>query len=320
MAITRRGALASILSSIAIKATAGQSWPERAVTLVHGFAPGGPVDTAARLLADALSKRLGQRFIVEPRPGAAGILAAAQVARAAPDGYTLLNLPGSYAASVAMQRELAFRPIDDFCIVSSTVEYPLVLCTYSGHPIRTLADLIELGRSRVLQYGTAGVGSIQHLGTELLARLAQIKLQHIPYRGGAPALTDLLGQRLDFVPDPPTTMLEFISEGRLRPIAVTGARRFFALPEVPTVAESGFAGYALEAFQAIAAPANTSSDIIERLSVEIAAALAEPELQDRLKKLGNLPHASTPQEVQRRLVEQIEQCRKIVVEAGIDRI
>src|SRR5262249_41076329 len=161
-----------LLSLAAGGASADQPWPDRSMTLVHGFPPGGPVDTAARIVAEGLSVRLGQRVVVDARPGATGVTAAAQVARAAPDGYTLMNLPASYTATAAMYRSLPYRSIDDFSMIGMTVEYPIVLASHSEHPVRSLADLVRMARSRSmpLQYGTAGVGSLQHLAMELFAK------------------------------------------------------------------------------------------------------------------------------------------------------
>ncbi len=191
--------------------------------------PGGPVDTLSRILAEALSKRLGQQVIVDAKPGATGTTAAGLVARAIPDGYTLTAVPATYVATAAMYRTLPYRPIEDFSLISTTAEYPFVLVTHSEHRIQSLSDLIDLARSRSspLQYGTPGVGSLQHLSMELFARMAKIQLQQIPYRGGAPAIADLLGKHLDLVIDPPTSLMELIQDGKLRALAVTSASRFF---------------------------------------------------------------------------------------------
>jgi hypothetical protein len=184
--ITRRATLAGLASIIAMPAQAQRAWPERPITLVHGFPAGGPVDTVARILAEPLTKRVGQQVLVEARPGATGTAAAGQVARAAPDGYTLIALPATHVATAATFRSLPYRPVEDFSLISTTAEYPLVIATNSTHPIQSLTDLIAAAKkqSAPLQYGTAGVGSIFHLSMELFSKVVGIQLQHIPYRGG----------------------------------------------------------------------------------------------------------------------------------------
>jgi tripartite-type tricarboxylate transporter receptor subunit TctC len=320
--VTRRAVLTGMIAFAAGRVDAGAPWPDRSITLAHGFPPGGPVDTASRILAEGLSGRLGQSVIVDSRPGATGTIAAGQVARAAPDGYTLLNLPASYTTTAAMHRKLPYRSTDDFSMISMTVEYPVVLATHPEHPIRTLADLVRMAKAREtpLQYGTAGIGSLQHLAMEFFAKVANIRLQHIPYRGGAPAITDLLGKRLDFVPDPPTALVEPIRAGQLRAIAVTSKDRFFGLPDVPTIAENDFPDYAVTGFQGIAGPAGLPAGVIERLNAEIAHVLSEPAIVEQLRKLGNNPRASAPGELRDHIAADIARWEKVVTDAGIERI
>jgi len=320
--LNRRLVLAGLGAVAARPSPAQAPWPNRPITLLHGFPAGGPVDTVARILAEALSKRLHQQVIVDAKPGAAGTVAAGQAARTAPDGYTLFAIPATHTGTAAMYRTLPYRPIEDFSLISTTVEYPYVLVTYSDHPIRNLPELIAIARSQAmpLQYATAGLGSLQHLSMELLVNMAQLKLQHIPYRGGAPALTDLLGKRVDLLLDPPTGLMQHIVDGKVRALAVTTAKRFFALPNVPAIAEAGFQGYAVAAFQGIAAPAGTPADLIERLNRETAAVLADPTVAERLKKLGNEPIPSTPEQFKARLSAEIAQWNKLITDANIERI
>jgi tripartite-type tricarboxylate transporter receptor subunit TctC len=269
-----------------------------------------------------LSRRLGQPIVVENKPGATGTIAAAQVAHAAPDGYTLTMFPGTFAASVAMFRKLPYHPVKDFSWISTIAEFPYLLVTYSGHPCGSITDLVTSAKSasNPLQFGTSGAGSVQHLSGELLASIANIKLQHVPYRGGAPAITDLLGKRLDFVIDQPTAVMEFIRDGRLRALAVTSADRFFGLPDIVTVSEAGFPGYNITSWQGLAAPAGLAPAILDRLKSELAGVLAEPPLVEKLRALGNEPKVSTGNAFTARVASDIEIWNKVVADANIERI
>ena len=318
----RRTVLAGLSAFAVMPARSEAAWPNRPIVLVHGFPPGGPVDTLSRLLADALSKRLGQQMIVEARPGATGTTAAGQVARAAPDGYTLTAIPATFPASAAMFRALPYRPLDDFALISTTAEYPLVIVTRVDHSIRTLPDLIRIARSQgaPLQYATAGIGSIQHLTMELFAKMANIRLQHIPYRGGAPAVVDLLGKQVDLLIDPPTALVKLIEDGKLHPLAVTSAERFFGLPDVQTVAEAGFPEFAVTAYQGLAGPAGLPADLVKRLNADLAAVLADPIVVEHLRKIGNNPRPSSPEEFKSRIAADITRWSKVISEAKIERI
>ena len=320
--LSRRAFCGGLGACAAFPAAATEVWPERPVTLVHGFPPGGPVDVLSRILAEALSKRLRQQVVVESKSGATGTIAAGLVARAAPDGYTLTAIPATFPATAATFRALPYRPLDDFSFISTTAEYPLLIVTYPDHPIRTLQDLIALARSQStppLQYGSPGVGSLQHLSMELFAKTAHIRLQHIPYRGGAPAITDLLGKRVDLVIDPPTALVQHVSEGRLRALAVTADHRFFSLPNVPTIAESGFSGFAVSAYQGVAGPAGLPVALAQKLNGELAKILAEPNVIDQLRRIGNEPRPSTPDQFKARLAADIAKWSAVVADANIDR-
>ncbi|MET0924639.1 MAG: tripartite tricarboxylate transporter substrate-binding protein [Xanthobacteraceae bacterium] len=264
IAVTRRAALTGLAALAAGPARAQPGWPARAITLVHGLAPGGPSDIIARILAEGLARRLGQQVVVDARPGAGGRVAAGQIARAAPDGYTLMTIPSGHAVSAALYKNLPYRTIDDFSMISLLTEYPFVVVTHADHPIRTLADLISTARSRPapLLFGSAGNGSLQHLAGELLAKTVNATFQHVPYRGSAQAITDLLAKRIDFIVDSPTAELEFIRAGQVRALAVTGASRFFSLPEIPTTAEAGIPGYTFSSWQGLVAPAGLPAAVV----------------------------------------------------------
>jgi tripartite-type tricarboxylate transporter receptor subunit TctC len=322
MEITRRAVLCGLSAFVTTPTFSQTAWPTRPITLVIGFPAGGPLDVVSRIIAQGLSRRLGQQVVVENRPGATGTVAAGQTARAQPDGYTLMAIPATYAASAALFGKLSYRPVEDFSMISMTTEFPYVLVTYSDHPIRTIADLVSAARSRnaPLTYGTSGVGSLQHLAVELFANMANIKLQHIPYRGGAPAITELLGKRIDFVLDQPTALVDFIRDGRFRALAVTGGSRFFGLPDTPTISEAGFPGYDVGGWQGLVAPANLPPPVLNRLHAELTGILIEPAVVEQLKTLGNEAKPTTPGEFKTRLRAEIETWTKVVAAANIERI
>ena len=321
--LTRRTVIAGSLATLAtVPAHANPDWPDRPITVVHGFPPGGPTDLVARIVTDSLTRRLGQRVLVEGKPGASGTMAAAQVARAAPDGYTLFALPSGHAFAAATYKSLPYRTIDDFSMISMFTEYPYLMATYAEHSMRTVADLIRLARSRStpLLYGTPGNGSGPQLAIELLAKEANIKLQHVPYRGSAPAAIDLIAKRLDFMMDPPAALIEFVRDGRLRALAVTGERRFFALPDVPTIAEAGVSGYLVTAWQGLVAPAGLPEPIVTRLNTEVVAILKEPAVVERLRALGNDPKPMSPEQFKARMAADVAKWTAVVDSINFERI
>ena len=321
VAVTRRTVLAGLSALGAMPAAAQGAWPNRPITMVHGLPPGGSVDGIVRIISEGLSTKLGQQVVVDARPGAGATLAAGQVARAAPDGYTLLGIPSGHAVSAAMYRKLAYRPVEDFTFISTVTEYPFVLVTHPEHRAKTLKDLVAAARAQKepLLYGGPN-GTLQHLSVELFARVANIRVQLVPYRGSPQAVADLLGKRLDFMLDPPTAHLEAIKSGQLRALATTGSSRFFALPDVPTVAEQGIKDFVIGSWQGVIGPAGLPDDIVKRLNKDVAAVLAEPAVVARLKALGNDPKPSTPDEFKSRVVSDIDKWTKVIAAANIERI
>lgn len=322
IALTRRTVLAGLTTLAAVPARPNPAWPNRPITLVHGFVAGGATDVVARILAEGLTRRLGQQVVVDPRPGASGTAAAGHVARAVPDGHTLIAIPGGHATAEALYKKLPYKTIDDFSMISMISEYPFVLVTHPDHKIQTAVDLIRTARSQSthLLYGTPGIGSVHHLAIEQMAKMANVRLQHVPYRGGAQVVTDLLGKRLDFMIDPPTLLMEFVQAGKLRPLATTGATRFFGLPDVATVSEMALPGYVLTSWQGLAGPAGIPTPIVDRLNIEVADILAERATIERLRAVGNDPRPSSREEFKARVVADIDKWTGVVADAHIERI
>jgi tripartite-type tricarboxylate transporter receptor subunit TctC len=323
--LTRRavvGGLAGVAGLAAGNAGAQADWPLRTITIIHGFPAGGPSDVVARLITDGLQKTLGQPVIVEPRPGASGTTAATFVARAAPDGYTLEVIPSGHASAAATFAHLPYRSIDDFSMITLASEYPYVMCTNATSGIKTVAELLNAARTRPapLLYGTPGVGSGPQLAIELFALRTKIKVDHVPFRGSEPATTELVAGRLDFMMDPPASLIGFIRSGKLNALAVSSSNHYFALPDTPTVAESGVPGFDVRAWQGLIAPAGLPEPIVRRLNTEVVRLLKEPAIVERLRAFGNDPAPSTPEEFRKRLAADIATWTAVADEIHFERI
>ena len=320
--LTRRALVGGLAGLAVTKAHAASDWPARTITIIHGFAAGGPTDVVARTIADGLSKRLGQAVIVEPRPGASGISAAAQIARAAADGYTLGVIPSGHAFAAATFAKLPYRSIDDFTMITLASEYSYVLAVNADSGIKSVAELIATGRARPtpLLYGTPGIGSGPHLAIELFALQTKIKVQHIPFRGSEPAATELAAGRLDFMMDPPTSLIGFIRSGRLRALAVSSAARYFALPDTPTIAESGVPGFDVTGWQGLIAPAGLPDPILRRLNTEVVGILKEPATIERLHTFANEPAPCSPEQFRERLAADIAKWTALADQIHFERI
>jgi tripartite-type tricarboxylate transporter receptor subunit TctC len=323
-ALTRRTALAGLAATAALTpGRAFAAWPERNISLIHGLTAGGGVDVSARLIADGLSRRLGQQMVVEPRPGAGGTLASAQIARATPDGYTLCWIPSGYAVTAAMYKTLPYHPIDDFTIIGQAIDFPFVMVTYPDHPtIRSLPDLIKVAKTRAepILGGVPGAGTPQHMLLEYLSRLAGIKIQVVPFRGGNQALTELLGKRLDFLVDPPIALIGQIKSGGLRAIATTGEKPYAPLPGVGTVAAAGFPGFSVTSWMGLIGPAKLPPAITATLNADINAVIAEPAMVEKIHAIGSDPKGGTPDDFKRLISTDIARWTKVVADAGIERI
>lgn len=319
--LSRRATVAALASSVVMPNIARAAWPEGNVTIVHGFAAGGNADVVSRIMADALTRKFGKQFVVEPKPGAGGTLAAAYAARARPDGAILAVLPGGHTVSAAIYKQLPYRTVEDFTWISLMTDYPFVLATYPDHPVKNLSQLIEYARKTPdpMLCANVGNGSGQHLAGELLAALAKIPLKEVPYKGGAEGMLDVIGKRIDLIMDTPTILLEQIRNGQLRALGVTGSTPFFALPDTPTIG-SVVPGYETGSWLGMAAPLGLPTEIETRLRQALFEILAEPEIVAKLRGLGNLAVPSTGAEFRARVEAEVVKWTKVVADAKIERI
>jgi tripartite-type tricarboxylate transporter receptor subunit TctC len=272
-----------------------QAYPSRPVRIVVGFPAGGTSDIVARVLGQWLSERLGQQFVIENRPGAGGNLATEAVARAAPDGYTLLLIGGANTVNATLFDKLNFDFLRDIGPVASVFETPLVVEVNPSVPVRTIPEFIAYAKNNPgsLNFATPGVGTPPHVAGELFKMMTGMDMLHVPYRGTGPMLTDLIGGQVQVAFDPLPASIEHIRAGKLRALAVTTASRTEALPGVPSASEY-VSGYVASTWYGFAAPRNTSSDIIDKLNTEINAALADPKIKARFAELGGTPFANSP--------------------------
>jgi tripartite-type tricarboxylate transporter receptor subunit TctC len=295
-----------------------QNYPNRPIRLIVPFAAGGGADGVARILAKRLSETLGQQVVVENRPGAAGNIAAEYVMNAAPDGYTLLQA-GATSINMAVFENLKYDLLRDFTPVSMTAYYPYIVGVNAKLPIKTLQEYVAYAKSKPgeLNYGSAGVGTAPHLVTENFNVTAGLKVTHVPYRGTALAMTDLLGGQLTILFGDPVTLLQQIRAGTVRGLAVTSPQRFPVVPELPTVAESGYPGFEGASWHGILVPAKTPPEIVKKLQTEIAAALRHPETVALMVNQGMQPVGDTSEEFAAFLKKDIEMWRKISARTGI---
>ncbi len=311
---------AALLAGLLLPAHSGaQSYPSKPVKLIVPFPPGGATDQLARLVGERLSRRLGQSVIVDNRPGAGANVGAELAARAPKDGYTLLIAPTSiYAISATLYPKLNYDLMRDFAPISTLVNAPHLLVVHADLPARNLVELIKLARGRPqgLNLASQGSGTVSHLEGELLASLAKINLVHVPYRGSAPAVQDLIGGQVDLMFDSITSSLPHIRSGKLRPIALTTAQRSRLLPEVMTMVEAGLPGYITESWLALLAPKGTPDAVLERLNKDVVAVLNEAETRGRLGELGLEAQSSLPQECWKRFEAELVKWRPLVKTSG----
>jgi tripartite-type tricarboxylate transporter receptor subunit TctC len=310
-------AVAAALSFTSLDARAG--YPDRPITLIVPFAPGGPSDIIARILATALSQSLGQQVIVDNRGGAAGNIGMGMAARAAPDGYTLLMTSTAIAVNPALFKSLPYDPIKDFAPISELVNAPNVLVVRPDSGINSVADLVAQAKAnpQKFNYSSPGAGTKSHLTGELLKLRAGIQMVHVPFRGAGPAAQAVLANTVQVGSVALAAAESLIKDGQLRALAVTSEKRWFSLPDIPTMIEAGYPGFISDTFNALLAPANVPPDILALLVRESRAAFQKPDAREQARKAGFEVVAGTPEQLTARITAEIPAVRELVEKAGI---
>jgi tripartite-type tricarboxylate transporter receptor subunit TctC len=310
----------AFIIAVAGNAGAQAPYPARPITMVVGFAPGGGTDTASRIIAKKLGENLGQTVLVENKPGAGGNIATDMVARAAPDGYTiLLASVGSMAITPHLPPKPPYDPLRDLAPITMAVVFPNVLVIHPSVPANTLAEFVALAKAKPgsLNYGSSGIGNAGHMAGELFRLYARIDFVHVPYKGGGPATTDLLGGQISAIFSTPASVVGHIKAGKLRALATTGAQRSLAMPEVPTIAESGYPGYEATNWYAYVAPVKTPREFVARLNQELVKVLAAPEVREQLISHGLEPQPGTSEALAKTIEREYATWGRVVKEAKI---
>jgi tripartite-type tricarboxylate transporter receptor subunit TctC len=312
--------LVAALAVVPAAALAQANFPTRPVTLTVGFAPGGGTDTAARIIAKKLSENIGQAVVVENKAGAGGNIAAQHVATAAPDGYLIhLSSVGPLTVSPHMVKNLPYDVKRDLAPITMGVVFPNVMVVHPGVPAKTLAEFVALAKQKPgeLTYASSGVGGAGHLTGELFKQRAGIDLIHVPYKGGGPAITDLLGGRVHMYPAVPSTSAQHVEAGKLVALATTGAKRTSLMPNVPTVAEQGYPGFEATNWYAFVASSKVPKDILDFWNRELVKVLKDPQVAAELAKHGLEPQPGTREELARYIDSESDKWGKVVRQANI---
>jgi tripartite-type tricarboxylate transporter receptor subunit TctC len=322
MKLPRRQFLHLIAGAAALPAMSqiawSQAYPARPVRIVVGLAPGGATDIVARLMGQWLSERLGQQFVIENRPGAGTNIATEMVVRASPDGYTLLLVGGAHTVNATLYEKLSFNFIRDIAPVAGIVRLPNLMMVNPSVPAKTVPEFIAYAKANPgkINMASPGIGTTPHLAGELFNIMAGLNLVHVPYRGGAPALTDLISGQVQVMFLSPAASIEYIRSGRLRALAVTAETRWEGLPDLPTVVEF-VPGYESSNWFGVGAPKATPAEIVDQLNKEINAALADPKMKARLADLGGTVLPGSPADFGKLIADEIEKWAKVIKFTGI---
>ena len=310
---------AAMLGLGAAPAALAQAYPAKTLKILVGFAPGGAMDIVARTVGQKMAPSLGQAVVIENKPGAASNIAIRQLIESPPDGYTVMLVANGLTANPLLYTQQPFDPNADVTPISLVARLPVVIAANPKSEVASLAKLVEISKAKPgsLNYGSPGNGSTPHLAVELFARGAGIQLTHIPYKGGKPAIADVLGGQLPLVAVNAVEVQPLWKDGKLKVLAALSAQRVATMPDVPTIAESGYPGFEANVWHAFIAPKGTPPAIVEKLGAEIHKALADPEVKERLANLGAEVAPSTPQELAALVRAEHERYAKLVREAGI---
>lgn len=315
-AVLVAAAAASLPTSVSAQAT----WPSRPIKLVDVFAPGGSTDTIARMVGSKLSARLGQPVVVENRTGAGGALGIDSVAKSPPDGYTLLLTSTAMPTNSASGKKLPYDLLKDLAPIGQIATTPLLIVVPVDSPIKTLRDLVERARAKPadgIRYGSSGVGSMSHIGMELLASVAQVQFLHVPYKGVSLSVTDLLGGQLQALLGTVATHSAMLEGARMRGLVVTSPQRSPFLPNVPTSAEAGFPGFQIEFWFGLMGPAGMPADVVARLNTELGAIVALPDVREALARFAATPKTGTPEDFGRLNAFEVSRWTKVIKDANI---
>ncbi|MFS8930669.1 tripartite tricarboxylate transporter substrate binding protein [Cupriavidus taiwanensis] len=314
-----RAALVLSAASALLPAAAGaQEFPQHPVRMVLPYPAGGPTDLLARVVAVKMGESLGRGVVVDNKPGASGMIGAEAVARAAADGYTILANASLHVINPSIQPKMRYDAFKDFVPITQLADVPLVLVVNNASPVKTVQDLIAYARREggALNFGSAGNASAQHLAGESFKLAAGVPMQHVPYKGSAPALTDLMGGQIQLMFDSMPSAMPFIKAGKLRAIAVTTPRRASALPDIPTVAESGLPGFDISTWYGLWAPRGTPAAVVEKLATHAAAALKRPDVRQQYADMGAEPVGSSPADFARYNAAEGRKWAEIVRRSG----
>ena len=317
--ISRRSALLAGAASLApFTSWAQAAYPNRPIQLIHGFGAGGNADVVARLVGQKLQESLKQPVVVEIKSGAGGSIASNAVAKAAPDGYSLVMLTGAHTVSAALRKSMPYDAVKDFAFLSTVSSFPFVVAVRAEHPAKSLAELLAMARKDPdkISFTSVGVGSTQHMVGELLGATAQVKLLHIPYRGGGAPVQAVIAGDVDVLTDTLTVAAPHIKSGRLRALAITSADPWPSAPGVPTVS-TVLPGFEVRSWLGLAAPAGTPADVVQKLAAEIHKALKAPDLQQALAQAGSAAAPSTPEQMRAMVGSEIARWRDVIQQVGI---
>ena len=311
--------LAALLVGCMPLAVAAQgAYPSKPIRMIVPYPPGGPTDVLGRIVAQKLSESLGQQVVVENRPGASGMIGSEVVAKAAPDGYTLLTNASIHVINPSLYPKMNFDALRDFAPVSLIAQVPLILVVNPGLPVKSVPELIALAKAQPnrLNFGSSGNAAAPHLAGESFKIATGVQMQQVPYKGSAPALTDLIGGQVQLIFDSMPSAMPHVKSGKVRALAVTTAKRSPTVPDLPTIAESGVPGFDISTWYGVWAPAGTPKDIVNKIAAEIAKALHQPAVRERLAALGAEPVGNTPEEFAAYCQSELAKWSKIVRESG----